>query len=223
MDLGHCWPNFESTIESTNRLNKRDPIMKRIVILLCGVGVLLCVVLLLRGHDWYASGPAVPPLTNEVLSDIDCRLTSLQLGEQAALASDVEFTWSQYVPINVLADLDTSRWFWRLGGRSFEEKVAHMKHFEHLPTAAFRVSVVRRSSLSQGEAEVCQATFAAERLDESHVKAEGQLWIPQVPGTYRARVFLRTSTRRQDRRMREVKEDLLAVFSMRVLPDTNSR
>jgi hypothetical protein len=190
--------------------------MKRMALVVLVVVAILGSAWLALARDWYAIGAAVPPLAADSLSDIDCRLTSVQFGEQAALDGNAEFTWSQYVPVSIVAEMDTSHWFWRLRGKSWDQKAAHMKQFGHLPRASFRISVVRRSSFSPGEAEVSHTGCSAQRLDEHHAQAEGRIWIPQVPGTYRVRVFLRTSTR-DERDMPDVQEDLVAVFPLHVL------
>lgn len=163
-----------------------------------------------QSFDWASVGEPELPLHDEVLDNSVVTIKELRIGNEDVIASPPTFTPYQYVNMSLVATSKPGTFRVAKGfvSRRTEEE-------QKLPGVSIRCELVRRSSLGDGMARVNSVGLAA-RIDENgELTWKSQVWIPQAPGKYRARIILVTQLRKNSGE-RETSLSTIASFPITV-------
>lgn len=170
--------------------------------------------------DWAAYGPAVPPdVTPEIDTSVGT-LKTLKIGGFDALSQPLEFQWSQFVPVELIAPTPPGTFRIKSGAI-----VIPPPDPAKLPVTKYRgvsvfLNVLRKSSLGDGSRCVHTSGWGAQVGRDNVLRWSGKMWIPEVPGDYLLEVQLRCGRRVNDRT--EYEPITIAVFPLKVIPEPGS-
>jgi hypothetical protein len=191
----------------------------RLIVLALLVGVISGGIYGYRTVDWHSYGPATRPVTEPTLDNSEVTVESVQFGGIRVDEELREFTWSQTVPMEIVARGPAGLFRWKRPAgtvrTTLELSPAEMK-FRRLPMASFSVQAVRRSSLGNGSTVVWKTAASAETDRNGNMICRDHFWIPNVPGTYSIRIYLRKFMPGSSRSQRTV-SSLVRTFPLTVV------
>ncbi|MEZ5305500.1 MAG: hypothetical protein R3F11_33385 [Verrucomicrobiales bacterium] len=156
----------------------------------------------------------LPEVTDTIDSSL-VKLRSVRIGDVDALETTPNFTWSQFVPVEIDVDCAPGRFRLPDPNRKWGEP---RKHKPGKLRASLGVQIVRKSSLGDGVAEEYTALSGGSINQNHQMHWRGNTWIPHYRGNYRVRVIMITLDIDEQNVRHKSEPIVIGTFNLKVLP-----